>query len=147
MARLSAGLSKQKDLSPETFNWPVRVYYEDTDSGGVVYHANYLNFMERARTEWLRALGFEQTMLKNELGIIFVVHSMTIVFKSPALFNDMLEIKSQRIKLGFGSMEFLQIIVRDEQLLLEATVKLACVDAVSFKPVVIPEIVRQAMHG
>lgn len=86
-------------------------------------------------------------MLKNELGIIFVVHSMTIVFKSPALFNDMLEIKSQRIKLGFGSMEFLQIIVRDEQVLLEATVKLACVDAVNFKPVAIPEIVRQTMHG
>ena len=150
MAGLSrSDLSKDKDLSNDLinpiFSWPIRVYYEDTDSGGVVYHANYLNFMERARTEWLRALGFEQTMLKSELGIIFVVHSMTITFKSPALFNDMLEIKSQRVKLGFGSMEFLQTIMRDSQILLEATVKLACVDAVTFKPIAIPEIIKQTM--
>ncbi len=150
MAGLSrSDLSKDKDLSNDLikpiFSWPIRVYYEDTDSGGVVYHANYLNFMERARTEWLRALGFEQPMLKSELGIIFVVHSMTITFKSPALFNDMLEIKSQRVKLGFGSMGFLQTIMRDSQLLLEATVKLACVDAVTFKPVTIPEIIKQTM--
>lgn len=142
-------LSKDKDLSNDLinpiFSWPIRVYYEDTDSGGVVYHANYLNFMERARTEWLRALGFEQTMLKSELGIIIVVHSMTITFKRPALFNDMLEIKSQRVKLGFGSMEFLQTIIRDSQILLEATVKLACVDAVTFKPVALPEIIKQTM--
>ena len=150
MAGLSrSDLSKDKDLSNDLinpiFSWPIRVYYEDTDSGGVVYHANYLNFMERARTEWLRALGFEQTMFKSELGIIFVVHSMTITFKSPALFNDMLEIKSQRVKLGFGSMEFLQTIMRDSQILLEATVKLACVDAVTFKPIAIPEIIKQTM--
>jgi acyl-CoA thioester hydrolase len=150
MAGLSrSDLSKDKDLSNDlidpTFSWPIRVYYEDTDSGGVVYHANYLNFMERARTEWLRALGFEQTMLKSELGIIFVVHSMTITFKSPALFNDMLEIKSQRVKLGFGSMEFLQTIMRDSQILLEAAVKLACVEAESFKPVAIPEMIKQTM--
>lgn len=150
MAGLSrSDLSKNKDLSYDLinhiFSWPIRVYYEDTDSGGVVYHANYLNFMERARTEWLRALGFEQTMLKSELGIIFVVHSMTITFKSPALFNDMLEIKSQWVKLGFGSMEFFQTIMRDSQILLEATVKLACVDAESFKPIAIPEIIKQTM--
>lgn len=150
MAGLSrSDLSKDKDLSNDLinpiFSWPIRVYYEDTDSGGVVYHANYLNFMERARTEWLRALGFEQTMLKSELGIIIVVHSMTITFKRPALFNDMLEIKSQRVKLGFGSMEFLQTIIRDSQILLEATVKLACVDAVTFKPVALPEIIKQTM--
>ena len=66
-------------------SWPVRVYYEDTDSGGVVYHSNYLNFMERARTEWLRALGFEQPYLKDTLGVIFVVHSMNITFKKPAM--------------------------------------------------------------
>ena len=150
MAGLSrSDLSKDKDLSNDLinpiFSWPIRVYYEDTDSGGVVYHANYLKFMERARTEWLRALGFEQTMLKSELGIIFVVHSMTITFKSPALFNDMLEIKSRRVKLGFGSMEFLQTIMRDSQILLEATVKLACVDAVTFEPIAIPEIIKQTM--
>lgn len=127
------------------FDWPVRVYFEDTDSGGVVYHANYLNFMERARTEWLRALGFEQTTLKSELGIIFVVHSMAIQFKSPARFNDLLEVKSQRTKLGHSSFELLQTIVRDNQVLIEAAVKLACVDATSFKPVGIPEIVKNVL--
>ncbi len=132
-------------MSSQSFSWPIRVYYEDTDSGGVVYHANYLNFMERARTEWLRVLGFEQTTLKTELGIIFVVHSMNILFKSPALFNDMLEIKSQRIKLGHGSMAFLQTIMRNNQVLLEATVKLACVDVASFKPVAIPNVIKQKM--
>lgn len=132
-------------MSSQSFSWPIRVYYEDTDSGGVVYHANYLNFMERARTEWLRVLGFEQTTLKTELGIIFVVHSMNILFKSPALFNDMLEIKSQRIKLGHGSMAFLQTIMRNNQMLLEATVKLACVDVASFKPVAIPNVIKQKM--
>lgn len=125
------------------FDWPVRVYYEDTDSGGVVYHANYLNFMERARTEWLRHLGLEQPQLKSELGIIFVVHSMTLGFKSPAYFNDLLEIQSQRIKMGHGSMEFQQTITRNSQVLLVATVKLACVDAISFKPVAIPAAVKQ----
>ena len=133
-------------MNVNIFIWPIRVYYEDTDSGGVVYHANYLNFMERARTEWLRALGFEQTELKIELGIIFVVHSMTIAFKQPAYFNDMLEVKSQRIKIGHGSMTFLQTITRDHKVLLEATVKLACVDTGSFKPVAIPSVVKAAMN-
>ncbi len=129
------------------FNWPLRVYYEDTDSGGVVYHSNYLNFMERARTEWLRALGFEQPVLKTDLGIIFVVHSMTLVFKSPAYFNDLLEIRARLLKIGHGSMEFIQSVARDDQLLVEATVKLACVDAVSFKPIGIPAIIKQAMKN
>lgn len=127
------------------FDWPVRVYFEDTDSGGVVYHANYLNFMERARTEWLRTLGFEQTILKSDLGIIFVVHSMSIQFKSPARFNDLLEIKSQLVKIGHSSFEFLQTTVRKDEVLLVATVKLACVNVASFKPVRIPAIIKNRM--
>ena len=127
------------------FVWPVRVYYEDTDSGGVVYHSNYLNFMERARTEWLRALGFEQTQLQDEMGVIFVVHSMQLAFKKPARFNDMLNVNSSIVKIGHGSMEFLQTIVRGEQVLLEANVKVACVDAASFKPLAIPALVKQQM--
>ncbi|WP_154646956.1 YbgC/FadM family acyl-CoA thioesterase, partial [Methylophaga thiooxydans] len=66
------------------FEWPVRVYYEDTDSGGVVYHSNYLNFMERARTEWLRALGFEQDKIRSEYQLLFAVHSMQLTYKRPA---------------------------------------------------------------
>ena len=125
------------------FEWPIRVYYEDTDSGGVVYHSNYLNFMERARTEWLRSLGFEQTTLKDEMGVLFVVHSMNVVFKSPARFNDLLAVHSQVVKMGHGSLEFLQTIVRNDQVLLEAKVKLACVNAASFKPQGIPALVKQ----
>ncbi len=127
--------------------WSVRVYYEDTDSGGVVYHSNYLNFMERARTEWLRALGFEQTFLKDELGVIFVVHSMSIAFKQPAKFNDLLTVSSEIEKMGHGSILFLQKIMRDGQLLVQAQVKLACVDALTLKPTVIPQSVKLKMES
>ena len=128
------------------FDWPIRVYYEDTDSGGVVYHSNYLNFIERARTEWLRALGFEQTHMKDDLNIIFVVHSMNIQFKRPALFNDMLTVQSKVAKVGHGSLEFLQTILRDQQVLIEATVKVACVNASAFKPVAIPAIIKNSIQ-
>ncbi len=70
------------------FTFPVRIYYEDTDSGGVVYYANYLKFMERARTEWLRALGFEQDQLLEQEGVIFAVRSVTVDYNAPARFND-----------------------------------------------------------
>lgn len=127
------------------FNWPIRVYYEDTDAGGVVYHSNYLNFMERARTEWLRHLGFEQPQLRAEFGVIIVVHSMHIAFKSPAYFNDMLQITSGISKIGRGSLEMHQKITRDDSVLIEAGVKLAFVDADSFKPVAMPADIKAAM--
>jgi acyl-CoA thioester hydrolase len=129
------------------FDWPIRVYYEDTDSGGVVYHSNYLNFMERARTEWLRALGFEQTQMKDDLNIIFVVHSMNIQFKRPALFNDMLNVQSKVAKVGHGSIEFLQTIMRGQQVLIEATIKVACVETSVFKPVAIPAIIKDTIQN
>ncbi len=127
------------------FEWPVRVYYEDTDAGGVVYHSTYLNFMERARTEWLRHLGFEQNYLKDVLNVIFVVHSMQIAFRKPAKFNDMLIITSEISKIGHGSFEFLQKISVNQQILIEAQVKIACVQAVNFKPTAIPEKIKLAM--
>ena len=133
-------------ISKQTFNWPVRVYYEDTDAGGVVYHSNYLNFMERARTEWLRHLGFEQTYLKDVLNVIFVVHSMQIQFKKPAKFNDLLIVSCEVSKIGRGSFEFLQKISVKQQTLIEAQVKIACVDALSFKPTAIPEKIRLKME-
>jgi acyl-CoA thioester hydrolase len=127
--------------------WQVRVYYEDTDSGGVVYHSNYLKFMERARTEWLRKLGFEQTFLKDVLQIIFVVHSMSIDFKRPAKFNDLLTVASELKKVGHGSLIFEQKITIDGQLLVQAQVKLACVSALTFKPTVIPKSVILKMES
>lgn len=132
-------------MSLNPFNWTVRVYYEDTDAGGVVYHSNYLNFMERARTEWLRALGFEQTVVKESLGVIIVVHSLSILFKSPAYFNDSLEIRCDVVKTGRGSIELAQTITRDGALLISAHVKVAFVNAATFKPVGIPPSIKDAM--
>lgn len=139
-------------VSNQTFNWSIRVYYEDTDSGGVVYHSNYLNFMERARTEWLRHLGFEQTYVRDELNVIFVVHSMQIIFKKPAKFNDLLTITCELHKVGHSSLEFLQTIsvnqpvLGQRNVLVEAQVKLACVNALTFKPVGIPEPIKLTME-
>jgi len=127
------------------FNWPVRVYYEDTDAGGVVYHSNYLNFMERARTEWLRALGFEQPELKAEQGVIIVVHSLSVEFKAPACFNDLLDIQCRLTKIGRGSIEMEQRIMRGHALLIKAEIKLAFVNAVTFKPLGIPAAIKAAM--
>ena len=131
----------------KSHHWPIRVYYEDTDSGGVVYHSNYLNFMERARTEWLRELGFEQTYLKDKLNVVFVVHSMVIDFKKPAKFNDSLTVNSVLTKAGSGSLEFLQKISTNSQLLVQAQVKLACVNVLTFKPTAIPKSVKLKMES
>ncbi|MFW5432762.1 MAG: tol-pal system-associated acyl-CoA thioesterase [Methylophilaceae bacterium] len=133
--------------SKKPHTWPIRVYYEDTDSGGVVYHSNYLNFMERARTEWLRELGFEQTYLKDELNVVFVVHSVVIDFKKPAKFNDLLTVNSEITKAGRVSLEFLQKISINSQLLVQAQVKVACVNILSFKPTAIPKSVLLKMES
>lgn len=127
------------------FGWPIRVYYEDTDAGGVVYHSNYLNFMERARTEWLRALGFEQTTIKDELGVIIVIHSLSINFKKPAYFNDMLIVNCALSNIRHSSIEIAQTIKREGALLIEAQVKAVFVDATTFKPVGIPAEIKQKM--
>ncbi|MGP1717002.1 MAG: tol-pal system-associated acyl-CoA thioesterase [Methylophilus sp.] len=129
------------------FVLPVRVYYEDTDAGGVVYHSQYLNFMERARTEWLRALGFAQTVLRQNEQVLFVVHSMQIQFKKPARLDDELKIVSHVTEMGRGSFSCQQQIMRDELILLEAQVKVACVNADSFKPTGIPARIKIALES
>ena len=128
------------------FVWDVRVYYEDADAGGVVYHSNYLNFMERARTEWLRSLGFEQTELKTEMGVMFVVRALKLEYKKPAYFNDALSVITTIVKTGRSLLEFEQTIIRGDELLTEATVALVCVDANQFKPTPIPAEIRNAMQ-
>lgn len=129
------------------FCWPVRVYYEDTDSGGVVYYANYLKFMERARTEYLRTMGFEQDQLRREPGILFTVHSLQVEFKSPARFNDALEVTAEISDTRRASLSFSQVVRRREEstILCAATVRIACVDAESFKPASIPEAIRSEL--
>ena len=92
------------------FTWPIRVYYEDTDAAGVVYHSNYLKYMERARTEWLRKLGFSQEVLREETGNIIVVSEMDIKFVRPAKLDDMLEVNSVLIKVTGASFLFEQSI-------------------------------------
>jgi acyl-CoA thioester hydrolase len=131
----------------KTFAFPVRIYFEDTDSGGVVYHSNYLKFMERARTEWLRSVGIDQHHLKYHAHIMFVVHRIDIQYKLPARFNDDLVVKSELLEIGSSKIEFRQMIYRDEEMLIDAHVDIACIDSEKFKPVRIPSTVKQTMES
>lgn len=127
------------------FTWPVRVYWEDTDAGGVVYHAAYVRFFERARTEWLRNLGFDQGLIRDELGVLFAVRSMEIGFRKPARFDDRLEVSVFGVAARRASLNLSQAIRREEgPLLCEARVRVACVDARSFTPKSLPKkIIRE----
>lgn len=122
------------------FVWPVRVYYEDTDYGGVVYYANYLKFMERARTEWLRSIGFEQDQLLASEGIIFAVRTVELGYHQPARFNDALEVSASLAAIGRASLTFRQEVRRadDDRVLCSGKIKLACVDKKTMRPVPIP---------
>ena len=127
-----------------TFSWQLRVYYEDTDSGGVVYYANYLRFMERARTEWMRSLGFEQDQLIREEGVLFAVRSAKVEFLRPARFNDLLSIDLAVVHRGRASLTFSQSIARSENKQLAlccGEIKIACLEAASFRPRRIPDFI------
>lgn len=129
------------ELGPGTFRWPVRVYYEDTDAGGVVYYANYLRFMERARTEWLRALGFEQDHVAEARGLLFVVRAATVQYRSPARFNDRLEVVSRIHEHSRTSLSFAQdirIADQPQSMLCAATVQVVCVERRRWRPRPIP---------
>lgn len=123
------------------FSWPVRVYWEDTDAGGVVYHAAYLRFLERARSEWLRTCGVAQQRLREEHGILFVVAEMQVKFLAPARLDDVLHADITAFTRRSASMRFAQCILRpaDAALLIEADVRAACIDAASYKPRRIPD--------
>ena len=127
-----------------SFDWPIRVYWEDTDAGGVVYYANYLKFLERARTEWLSALGLEQDRLARELGVVFVVRRVEADYLKPARFNDRLRVVSRLAELNRASLVMTQHIERGGDVLLRAEVKVACVAHGEFRPAKIPAIVSQA---
>ncbi len=131
-----------------TFLWPVRVYYEDTDSGGVVYYANYLKFMERARTEWLRHLGLEQDELIAHDGVIFAVRSVQVDYLLPARFNEALSVSAKVLEQGRASLIFEQKIRRttDESVLCQGQIKLACLDSQSFKPRALPAVLVNKLN-
>ena len=116
----------------------IRVYYEDTDAGGVVYYANYLKFLERARTEWLRELGVFQSELRTATQRIFVVNALDMAYRKPARLDDRLTIHSRITRLGRASIHFAQAARRDGELLAEGTIQVCCVDAVSLRPAEIP---------
>jgi acyl-CoA thioester hydrolase len=125
----------------KTFSIPIRVYYEDTDTGGVVYHSNYLNFMERARTEWLRSFGFEQDELRRRDGVIFAVSAVNIAFRRPARFNELLAVTVEVVRRGAASLTLAQEVRRADEVLASAEVRIACIDAERFAPVAIPAAV------
>lgn len=128
------------------FNWPIRVYYEDTDAGGVVYHGNYLKFMEQARTEYLRALGFSQEAMRKEDKTGFVVRSIAIKFHQPARLDDLLDLKTQLKKTGGASLLFAQEIFKDEHLLCQAEVNIACLNLNNGKPQSIPTLLKAKLN-
>lgn len=126
-----------------TFSWPVRVYWEDTDAGGIVYYANYLRFMERARTEWLRAYGVEQMELKEEHGLMFVVIDVAAHYRKPARYGDILQVTCAVEEITRASLTFKQEIFRGNELLLDGEVRVACLDAVKYRPRALPDAVRK----
>ena len=150
MTRESVGSCHQPSALGLPFVWPVRVYWEDTDAGGVVYHAAYLRFIERARSEWLRDRGVEQQRLREQHGILFVVADMHVKFLAPARLDDELRADITAFTRRSASMRFAQCILRpaDGALLIEADVRAACIDAVSFKPRRIPDsLLTELVHA
>ncbi len=127
------------------FHWPVRVYYEDTDAGGVVFYANYLKFFERARTEMLRDMGFEQDQLIAEQNVIFVVRAVQVDYLMPARFNESLDVTAEITSAKKVSLSFEQLITRNGELLCKGTIKIACLDAETMRPKAIPEELLQKL--
>ncbi|HET8882571.1 MAG TPA: tol-pal system-associated acyl-CoA thioesterase [Solimonas sp.] len=127
--------------------FPVRVYYEDTDVSGVVYHANYLRWFERARTEWLRALGLGQERLMQQLGVAFTVANLEIDYRLPARLDDLLEVHTDVPLIRRASMMFEQELRRagDAQPMSRARVRVGCVDSREFRPIALPDAVLQAV--
>ncbi len=125
-----------------------RIYYEDTDAGGVVYYANYLKYLERARTELLRALGFEQRQLAEETGLAFAVRSLTVEYLRPAKLDDLVEVTTHVVTLGRAQVTFGQSITRMNEALLTATVRVACLDLARGKAAAMPPEIHQqlALH-
>jgi len=140
------------------FRWPIRIYWEDTDAGGIVYYANYLKFMERARSEWLRSLGIEQTELKEREGLMFVVVRAEVDFRTPARYGDLLQATCEVAESRRASLTFKQDIVRgienagadpaaDSGVLVTGRIRIACLDVEKFRPRSMPEAMLQEIAG
>lgn len=133
-------------MTDPDFTWPVRVYWEDTDAGGVVYYANYLKFMERARSEWLRSLGIEQPVLAEQDGVVFAVRHVEVDYLKPARFDDALNVVCELAELNKVSLTMIQRIEREGATLVTARVKIACVSRDGFRPAKIPAHIQQRLE-
>ena len=127
------------------FTFPIRIYWEDTDAGGIVFYANYLKFFERARTEWLRALGIGQQTLRNETGGMFVVSETHVKYLQSAKLDDLLRITAQLQTSGRASLTIAQKAWRDDQLLCEGTIRIGWVHVQDLKPARIPSSVLERL--
>jgi len=134
-------------MNTKKFIWPVRIYYEDTDAGGVVFYANYLKFFERARTEMLRSMGFEQNELITSEGIIFVVRSVQVDYLSSARFNDLIQVSAEVVQTGKASLTFKQHITRGDDVLTKSVIRIACLDTQTMRPKVIPEYLLEQLKN
>ncbi|MFM0737864.1 tol-pal system-associated acyl-CoA thioesterase [Paraburkholderia xenovorans] len=128
------------------FTWPIRVYYEDTDAGGIVFYVNYLKFFERARTEWLRACGVDQKRLADETGALFIVRGTALDYRAPARLDDLIQIVSKIERLGRASIEFVQEAWRDGTLLATGSIRIGCVDSNALRPTPIPATTLAALR-
>ena len=135
-------------IPSDFFVFPARVYYEDTDAGGVVFYANYLKYMERARTEWLRSAGFEQRELAANQDLVFAVVKVTVNYRQPARLDDAIEIGARVTAIGRSSLVFEQFIRRasDGMVLADGEIRVACLSASAFKPRSIPQAMRNALQ-
>jgi acyl-CoA thioester hydrolase len=124
------------------FFWRARIYWEDTDGGGVVFYANYLKYMERARTEWLRSQGHVQSELAEKFGFVFAVVEANLRYRSPARLDDEITISCLPVPEGRASVKFKQVITRGNTVLVEGEVRVACVDAKTFRPRRLPDFIK-----
>jgi acyl-CoA thioester hydrolase len=130
------------------FAWQARVYWEDTDAGGIVYYANYLRFLERSRTEWLRARGVSQSALARDPGVVFSVVAIEAHYRRPARLDDLLSISCEPVADGGACIRFAQRIWREpraDELLLDATVRVACLDTATLKPRRLPPVIAREL--
>jgi acyl-CoA thioester hydrolase len=145
LAQRGAPAPAARAAAPVVHRLPLRVYWEDTDAGGIVFYANYLKFFERARTEWLRALGVQQQALRERTGAMFVVTHTSMQYRAPARLDDALEITVALQHAGRASLELAQQAWRDGALLVEGEVRIGCVAAASLRPCRIPEEILRVL--
>ena len=131
---------------PADFSATMRIYWEDTDAAGIVFYANYLKFFERARTEWLRSLGFGQEALRTDAGIAFVVSETRLRYRRPARLDDVIDVSVAVAHLGQASLEIAQEARRADELLADGTIRIGCVELGTFRPCRIPNEIRLSIH-